>query len=146
MCNLFKNVIQWTCDEAVEKCPWLLKYIPDCYKIKRTSIRVVEKDPVTLGHVPDHPKTQEMCEKLLMKTHGSCMLSLIILKQKKCVPRPLKKWPMAAEAYSWSSQNTRNVWRCNEIPPLFFAECSRLVCETSKNKKMAWLCLQWWRA
>ena len=44
-----------------------------------------------LRHVPDHFKTQEICDKAVEKIHRGCNTSLITLRHKRCVEKQLKK-------------------------------------------------------
>ena len=53
-------------------------------------------------------------------------------------------WSMVAVLCSSPFQNTRNVWQRGAERPIFFAWCSRLFCDKSTNKNMAWEWLSWW--
>ena len=91
MCDLFKNVIQKTCDrvvnispyfleiipdrhktqemcnEAVRNNPWALEHVPDQYKAEEMCNKAVRREPYTLWDVPDHFKTQKMCTEAVRK-------------------------------------------------------------------------------
>ena len=54
--------MQEPCIEAVEKCVWLLKYVPDHFKAEEMCDKAVHNIPCMLLFVPDCLKTQEMCE------------------------------------------------------------------------------------
>ena len=49
------------CNEAVEKRPWMLEYVPDQYKTQKMCNKAVQSEPWMLEHVPDQYKTQKMC-------------------------------------------------------------------------------------
>ena len=51
------------CNNAVEKDPYRLGYVPDRYKKARVCEKIVEREPRVLMYVPKRLKTQEMCEK-----------------------------------------------------------------------------------
>ena len=101
-------------ERAVEKFPRVLEFVPDHFKTHEMCNEAAEVDPHTLKHVPthlrmhemcksalgkylhpmrfipDHLKAQEMCEKAVQKIHIYWVISLIILRHKKCVSRLLK--------------------------------------------------------
>ena len=52
---------------------------------------VVRNSPWALRFIPDHLKTQEMCDEVVSNNPAVFFLSLTILKQKKCVSRLLKR-------------------------------------------------------
>ena len=60
MCNLFKNVIQKTCDKEVHIGPYFLKIIPDCHKAQGICIRAVKVDLWQLEHVPNNLNTGDV--------------------------------------------------------------------------------------
>ena len=47
--------------------PW--KHFPDGLKDQGICEWVVYKNPVMLGYVPDHFKTQEMCDDVVIEDH-----------------------------------------------------------------------------
>ena len=51
----------------------------------------IKKEPWMLEDVPDHFKTQKMCEKAVEKSHTPWGMSLITLRCRKCVMMLLKK-------------------------------------------------------
>ena len=65
MCDLFKNVIQKTCDKAVNINPYFSEIIPDHYKTQGACEKAVEKYPWLLAYVPDDLKTQMMFNKAI---------------------------------------------------------------------------------
>ena len=51
-------------NEAVRRCSWLLGHVPDHFKIQEMCEKnAVEKCPWSLKYMYDHFKTQEMCNK-----------------------------------------------------------------------------------
>ena len=51
------------CNNAVEKDPYRLEYVPDHDKTARVCEKIVEREPRVLMYVPNRLKTQKMCEK-----------------------------------------------------------------------------------
>ena len=51
------------CERPVENEPETLEYIPDCFKIEGICKETFCRESYALGHISDHFKTQEMCEK-----------------------------------------------------------------------------------
>ena len=82
---------QEMCDEAVTYSPRMLRHEPDHFRTLGMCIKAVKKNPQRLQDVPDQFKTQKMCEKALKKSHGCWKVSLISIRRRRCVLRPLKK-------------------------------------------------------
>ena len=69
------------CSDVVEKVPWVLRHVPDCYKTQEMCDYVVEERPCALGHVPDRLKTQKMYDDAVKKGFffffcGMCLIGL----------------------------------------------------------------------
>ena len=48
-------------NEAVQRKPWTLVWVPDQYKTQEMCNKAVQGDPWMLEHVPDQFATQKMC-------------------------------------------------------------------------------------
>ena len=55
------------CDEAVDRYPSTMKYVPDWFKTQEMSDIAIDKCLSVLDSVSDQYKTQEMCDKLFLK-------------------------------------------------------------------------------
>ena len=66
---------------SYESVPRWIREIADYLKTPEICNEVVVQSSYTLKYVPEELKTQEMC---------NWVMSLIILKQKRCVKKPLK--------------------------------------------------------
>ena len=72
--------------------PRWIRQIFDHFQPQGKCIEAVDVEPKSLGHVSDQYKTQEMCDKAVKddpETQQYFLLFLTVLKQKKCVSRPL---------------------------------------------------------
>ena len=73
-------------DKAVDNYHHALKFVPDCYIIKKICDKAVDTCHSTIQFFLDCYKTQEMCDKAANK----CFLLYL---------------------YSWSILNSQNVWQ-----------------------------------
>ena len=64
MINLFKNVFWYTIEGTCAVLLYILKYIPGTQEEFNEEVR---REPILLMYVPDHFKTQEMCEEAVKK-------------------------------------------------------------------------------
>ena len=71
-----RNVIKF-----VKLVPWLICHVPDHFKTEEMCNDAVWVDPLHLKYVPDHFKKQEMCDKAVRDNHARCYLYLIALLQ-----------------------------------------------------------------
>ena len=53
------------CDKAVKDDLWVLEDVPDHFKTQEICERVVENKPETFQFIPNHFKTQEICDKAI---------------------------------------------------------------------------------
>ena len=70
------------CNKVVEKAPWIIVLydVPDHLKTQEMCNRVVRTVPNAFHRIPDHFKTQEMCKKAVEKDP----------RMLKCVPDHFK--------------------------------------------------------
>ena len=52
--------------KTVKKDPWSLAEVPDHFKTQEMCNKAVEKDSCLLSEVPDHFKTEQMCNKAIL--------------------------------------------------------------------------------
>ena len=64
--------------------------MPDHLKTQGMCEKAVEEDPYQLDDFPDHLKTQEMCEKAVENESETLEMSLITSRPKRCVKELLK--------------------------------------------------------
>ena len=76
--------------EAVGIEPRSLASVPDRFKKEDMCNEAVGRNAYTLDNVPNHIMTQKICNKAMREDPAAFFLSLTVLKQKKCVSRPLK--------------------------------------------------------
>ena len=81
------------CNKAVCIDPYILKFVPDPFKMQGICNKAVSREPYTLRYVSAHLKTHEMCNKAVhiifpyqYKTKGICnkAVRLITLRHKGC--------------------------------------------------------------
>ena len=80
--NWFKEILdqfvtQEMCNEAVQRNPWMLEFVPDQYKTQEMCNEVVQNDPWVLKHVPDQFVTQEMCNEAVKSEPDPEMLEFV---------------------------------------------------------------------
>ena len=80
------------CEKVFKVVTWRLNYVHTSLITQEMCGKAVEDGPWHLKHAPDHFKTPEMCEKAVEKTHGGCAVFQIVLRLKRCVKKPLKKF------------------------------------------------------
>ena len=66
--------------------PCSLAYVPDHFKTQEMCNMAVRMEPLLLKYVADHLKTQEMC---LKKGYEGFIMLLITLRPKGCVKKQL---------------------------------------------------------
>ena len=64
MIDLFENVFWYTIKVPCTVLLYILKYIPGAQEEFNEEVR---REPILLMYVPDHFKTQEMCEEVVEK-------------------------------------------------------------------------------
>ena len=64
MIDLFENVFWYTIEVPCTVLLYILKYIPGAQEEFNEEVR---REPILLMYVPDHFKTQEMCEEVVEK-------------------------------------------------------------------------------
>ena len=74
---------------SYESVPRWLKEIPEHFKTQEMCNETVAQFPYALRYVPDHLKTQEMCNQAV-RNNPATTLFPTALKPKKCVSKPLK--------------------------------------------------------
>ena len=78
---------QEMCNEAIEKASWLLYDVPVHIRTYEMCNTAVEKCLHPLRFIPDHLKTREMWIKAVEKISHQLVISLIILKRKRCATK-----------------------------------------------------------
>ena len=84
MINLFKNVFWYTIEGTCAVLLYILKYIPGTQEEFNEEVR---REPILLMYIPDHFKTQEMCEEAVKKSHGCCTMFLLALGRRRCMKK-----------------------------------------------------------
>ena len=52
------------CNEAIEKVPWLIYFVPDHFWTQEMCNKIIRAMPEdTFHYIPDRLQTQEICEK-----------------------------------------------------------------------------------
>ena len=79
------------CIKAVEEDPRMLRHVPDHFKTQEICNNAVEKNPQALQDVPFHFKAQEMGEKAVEKTSWVLEIAPDSVRHRRCVLRRLRK-------------------------------------------------------
>ena len=75
------------CNEAVQRVPEVLKYIPDHFVTQEMCSEAVQSEPWALRFVPDQYKTQEMFNRAV-EIDPEVLYVLIILWIRNCGFKP----------------------------------------------------------